>query len=88
MIQIIALLTTFQLRFDSAPEAGDSRGLDLILDAHTDLITASSVTKPFQVIISKYMYIQNIHLPLSISLHFNRVLMQLLTPRWNTLWSP
>ena len=53
MIQIIALLTTFQLRFDSAPEAGDSRGLDLILDAHTDLITASSVTKPFQVMTNR-----------------------------------
>ena len=36
-------------RFESAPEAGISRGLDLILDAHTDLLTASSVTKPIQV---------------------------------------
>ena len=26
-----------------------SRGLDLILDAHNDLVTASSVTEPFQV---------------------------------------
>ena len=39
-------------RFDPAPEAGKSRGLDLVLDAHTDLVTASSVTEPFQVIIS------------------------------------
>ena len=36
--------------FDPAPEAGKSRGLDLILDAHTDLVTASSVTEPFQVL--------------------------------------
>ena len=39
-------------RFETAPEAGKSRGLDLVLDAHTDLVTASSVTEPFQVIIS------------------------------------
>ena len=38
------------LRLDPIPEAGESRGLDLILDAHTDLVTASSVVKPFQVI--------------------------------------
>ena len=51
-MQMLAYFTNYYLRFDSAPEAGDSRGLDLILDAHTDLITASSVTKPFQVITS------------------------------------
>ena len=39
----------FSFRFDPSPEAGKSRGLDLILDAHTDLVTASSVTEPFQV---------------------------------------
>ena len=39
-------------RFDPVPEAGKFRGLDLLLDAHTDLVTASSVTEPFQVILS------------------------------------
>ena len=50
LIQLLTCLTSWNHRFDSAPEAGESRGLDLVLDAHTDLITASSVTKPFQVI--------------------------------------
>ena len=35
-------------RFDPTPEPGYSKGLDLVLDAHTDQVT-SSVTKPFQV---------------------------------------
>ena len=35
-------------RFDPTPEPGNSKGLDLVLDAHTDQVT-SSVTKPFQV---------------------------------------
>ena len=42
-------LTECLHRFDPVPEAGISRGLDLILDAHTDLLTASSVAKPIQV---------------------------------------
>ena len=37
-----------QPRFDPTPEPGNSKGLDLVLDAHTDQVT-SSVTKPFQV---------------------------------------
>ena len=45
------VICPYLLRFDPIPEAGESRGLDLILDAHTDLVTASSVTKPFQVIL-------------------------------------
>ena len=36
------------IRFDTTAEAG--KGLDLVLDAHTDLVTASSVTKTFQVV--------------------------------------
>ena len=46
---IVAYLKNCHLRFNPVPEAGESKGLDLVLDAHTDLITASSVTKPFQV---------------------------------------
>ena len=46
--------TFYYFRFDTAPEAGKSWGLDLVLDAHTDLVTASSVTEPFQVIISDH----------------------------------
>ena len=39
---------SLQPRFDPTPEPGNSKGLDLVLDAHTDQVT-SSVTKPFQV---------------------------------------
>ena len=89
MIQILAYLTKCYPRFDSAPEAGESRGLDLILDAHTDLITASSVTKPFQVMTNR-LYIVKLTMCSSscIIVCLNRGLMLWLTQRWNTLWSP
>ena len=65
MIKIFAYLNNCYPRFDSAPEAGESRGLDLILDAHTDLITASSVTKPFQVCNHHQIYMPPLILILS-----------------------
>ena len=39
---------SLQPRFDPTPEPGNSKGLDMVFDAHTDQVT-SSVTKPFQV---------------------------------------
>ena len=45
-----------QSRFDPTPESGNTMGLDLILDAHTDQVT-SSVTKPFQVNLNYVAYI-------------------------------
>ena len=40
---------TLMLRFDPVPESGESKGLLLVLDAHSDLVTASTVTDEFQV---------------------------------------
>ena len=37
-------------RFDPLPESGSSRGLTLVLDAHTDQITASSIPYYFQAL--------------------------------------
>ena len=37
-------------RFDPLPEAGWSRGLTLVLDAHTDQITSSSIPHYFQAL--------------------------------------
>ena len=36
-------------RFDSTPESGETKGLLLILDAHSDLVTSSSVTEAYRV---------------------------------------
>ena len=44
---IVKLFILFRVEF--APDVGQSRGLDLMLDAHTNLITASSVANTFQV---------------------------------------
>ena len=38
----------FLSRFDPLPEAGRAKGLSLMLDAHSDLIAASSVPDDFQ----------------------------------------
>ena len=35
-------------RFDPLPEAGQAKGLSLMLDSHSDLIAASSVPDDFQ----------------------------------------
>ena len=35
-------------RFDPLPEAGRAKGLSLMLDAHSDLIAASTVPDDFQ----------------------------------------
>ena len=35
-------------RFDPLPEAGQAKGLSLMLDSHSDLIGASSVPDDFQ----------------------------------------
>ena len=35
-------------RFDPVPEAGKSKGLVLVLDAHSDLVTSSSIPDYFQ----------------------------------------
>ena len=37
------------LRYNRKPQAGKSKGLLLVLDAHSDLVTASSVPNDFQV---------------------------------------
>ena len=42
-------LMFYSLRHDSKPQAGKSKGLVLVLDAHSDLVTASSVPNDFQV---------------------------------------
>ena len=39
----------YLLRFNPLPEVGQKRGLDLILDAHTNLVMKSSVVDSFQV---------------------------------------
>ena len=39
----------FISRFNALPEVGQNRGLDLILDAHTNLVMKSSVVNTFQV---------------------------------------
>ena len=39
----------FTFRFNALPEVGQNRGLDLILDAHTNLVMKSSVVNSFQV---------------------------------------
>ena len=39
----------YSLRHDSKPQAGKSKGLVLALDAHSDLVTASSIPNDFQV---------------------------------------
>ena len=41
-------------RYDPFPESGWSRGLTLVLDAHTDQITASSIPHYFQALNMKY----------------------------------
>ena len=48
----------FYLRYNKKPQAGKSKGLVLVLDAHSDLVTASSVPNDFQVnnAIIKKMY--------------------------------
>ena len=43
----------FTFRFNALPEVGQNRGLDLILDAHTNLVMKSSVVNSFQVIITQ-----------------------------------
>ena len=43
-------------RFDPLPEAGQAKGLSLMLDSHSDLIAASSVPDDFQA--SSYFLIQ------------------------------
>lgn len=40
---------TYLFRFNILSEVGQNRGLDLILDAHTNLVTKSSVIDSFQV---------------------------------------
>ena len=42
------MYTCLTFRFDPAPESGESKGLLLVLDAHSDLVTASTVTDEFQ----------------------------------------
>ena len=37
------------LRFDPTPQSGKSKGLVLVLDAHTDLVTGSSISNDFEV---------------------------------------
>ena len=39
-----------QYRYNPVPESGLSRGLTLVLDAHTDLITAASIPDYFQAL--------------------------------------
>ena len=37
------------IRFDPMPETGETKGLLLALDAHSDLVTSSSVTEAYRV---------------------------------------
>ena len=41
--------TGYIYRFDPMPEAGETKGLLLALDGHSDLVTPSSVTEAFRV---------------------------------------
>ena len=45
-------------RFDTVPEAGKSKGLVLVLDAHSDLVTSSSIPDYFQatIVFSSFNY--------------------------------
>ena len=46
----LAFSSTVSLhRFDAIPEVGQNRGLDLILDAHKNLVSPSSVVNSYQV---------------------------------------
>ena len=36
-------------RYDPIPQSGKSKGLVLVLDAHTDLVTGSSISSDFEV---------------------------------------
>ena len=45
-------------RFDPLPEAGKSKGLVLVLDAHSDLVTSSSIPDYFQATISFFFLYQ------------------------------
>ena len=45
---MISICTCLMFRFEPAPESGESKGLLLVLDAHSDLVTASTVTDEFQ----------------------------------------
>ena len=44
----VYMYTCLMFRFDPVPESGESKGLMLVLDAHSDLVTASTVTDEFQ----------------------------------------
>ena len=41
--------TVFINRYDAVPQSGQSKGLVLVLDAHSDLVTGSSISNDFQV---------------------------------------
>ena len=43
------VMLNYSSRFDSTPESGETKGLLLILDAHSDLVTSSSVTEAYRV---------------------------------------
>ena len=47
-------LKCVNFRFDPSPVSGRTQGLTLILDAHSDLVTASSITDYFQVCVSNF----------------------------------
>ena len=46
----------YLLRFNPLPEVGQNQGLDLILDAHTNLLMKSSVVNSFQVKSKIYIF--------------------------------
>ena len=46
-MSLISLMNMF--RFEPVPEAGKHKGLTLVLDAHQDLVSASSVSEDYQV---------------------------------------
>ena len=48
---IFAIKEFLNCRYDPVPEAGKSKGLTLVLDAHSDLVTSSSIPDYFQAII-------------------------------------
>jgi hypothetical protein len=60
MLLIIFSIYMVIFRYQTKPEAGRSKGLTLMLDAHSDLIEASSVPDDFQgftaVIASRSQY--------------------------------
>ena len=71
------------LRFDPLPEAGRAKGLSLMLDAHSDLIAASSVPDDFQANLYLKYFGLNTHF------HFHdcfRVSQQSLIQRSNSHW--